>query len=250
MIYINKLNKSIFDRKISYILCDFDRTISTHDSSTSFGMFRQSDLVPVDYKLNSQQLFDKYRPMELNDKLELDIKKKMMRQWALEQIALFGKYGIDINLYRRIIEEKEAIMLRSDFQSFANDMYRLEIPIHIVSGGLLDPIVFTLQRYNCLFPNISITANRIKEKDGKILGLQEPVLHCLNKDSVFVPVSNSSLGLLFGDLPSDKLLATNLETINCGFVNDANVCAYNSEFDICLTGKSSFNQVSKLLIKK
>lgn len=250
MIYINKLNKNIFNRKISYILCDFDRTISTYNSITSFGIFRKSNLVPDNYKIMSQKIFDKYRPIELDLTLDIDDKKEFMKQWALEQTALFDQYGIDINLYHRIIQEKDYIVLRDDFKMFASEMYALNIPIHIVSGGLYEPILYTLQKHNCLFPNINIEANKIKEINGQIVGLQEPVLHCLNKDSVFLPIPNDTLGLLFGDLPSDKLLGTNLETINCGFVNDADIYTYNQEFDICLTEKSSFNQVRKLLIKK
>lgn len=250
MIYINKLNKHIFDRNISYILCDFDRTISTYESLTSFNIFRCSDLVPIEYKINSQRIFDKYRPIELDLNLDIKEKRKMMKQWTLEQIALFEQYDIDINLYHQIIREKDSIVIRDDFPMFANDMNYLNIPIHIVSGGLYDPILFTLEKYNCLFPNINIVANRVKERNGRIIGLQDPVLHCLNKDSVLLPIPNGELGLLFGDLPTDKLLGTNLETINCGFVNDANIDTYNKEFDISLTGKSSFDQVRKLLIKK
>lgn len=251
MIYINRLNKRVFNKKISYILCDFDRTISTYNSSTSWGMFRISKRTPKGYQNDSNKLFEKYRPIELDNKIDSIIKKEYMKRWVIEQVSLFSKYGIDINLYHEIIEnEITSIVLRNDFSSFARNMYLLGIPIYIVSGGLIDPITSILKMNNCLYPNIDITANKIDEKNGKIVGLQEPVLHCLNKDTISLPISKDSLGLLFGDLPSDKLLGTNLETINCGFVNDADIYSYNKDFDICLTGESSFSQVSKLLIKK
>lgn len=250
MIYINKLNKKVFDKRISYVLCDFDRTISTYNSSTSWDVFKTSEFVSREYKDDSNRLFEKYRPIELDARLDINIKKEYMRKWALEQTKLFIKHGVDINLYHKIIRETASIVLRKDFPIFARDMYSLNIHIYIVSGGLFDPILYTLKRNNCLFPNIDIITNRINEINGKIIGLEEPVLHCLNKNTISLPISSDSLGLLFGDLPSDKLLGTNLETINCGFVNDADICRYNKEFDICLTGESSFNQVSKLLIKK
>lgn len=214
-------------------------------------MFRTSKRVSKGYQDDSNDLFEKYRPIELDNKIDSTIKKEHMKRWVLEQVSLFSKYGIDINLYREIIKKEiTSIVLRNDFSTFARSMYYLNIPIYIVSGGLFDPILFALKRNNCLFPNIDIITNRINEINGKIVGLQEPVLHCLNKDTISLPISKDSLGLLFGDLPSDKLLGSNLETINCGFVNDADIYSYNKEFDVCLTGESSFSQVSKLLIKK
>lgn len=251
MIYINRLNKRVFNKRISYILCDFDRTISTHTSSTSWGIFRTSKYVPKSYQDDSNKLFGKYRPIELDNKIDSSIKKEYMKRWAMEQASLFSKYGIDINLYYEIIKKDiTSIALRKDFALFAKDMYLLNIPIYIVSGGLIDPIEYILKMNNCLYPNINIVTNKIDEKNGKIVGLQEPVIHALNKNTISLPISSSSLGLLFGDLPEDKLLATNLDTIDCGFVNDADLYSYNKKFDICLTGESSFTQVSKLLIKK
>lgn len=251
MIYINRLNKKVFNKKISYILCDFDRTISTYNSSTSWGMFRISKRVPKGYQDDSNKLFEKYRPIELNNKIDSTIKKEHMKRWVLEQVNLFSKYGIDINLYHEIIENEIAsIVLRNDFPSFARDMYLLDIPIYIVSGGLIDPIEYILKSNECLYPNIDITTNMLDERNGKIVGLKEPVIHALNKNTISLPISSTGLGLLFGDLPEDKLLGNNLDTIDCGFVNDADTYNYNKEFDICLTGESSFTQVSKLLIKK
>lgn len=250
MLYINNLNKKMIKDKVSYVLCDFDRTISDYHSPTSWQIFEESCLVPGEYKCATRDLFEKYRPIELDNEIDMNKKNKYMRTWAIEQTSLFSKYHIDINLYHRIIRETSGIILRRDFPSFVYDMYKLNIPIYIVSGGLLDPITDALVKNKCLLTNVSIITNTVKVDDKQIVGLNEPILHSLNKDCISLPVSEDELGLLFGDLPTDKLLATNLRTIDCGFVNGADLNVYNQCFDICLTGSSSFSNVSKIFLKQ
>lgn len=174
----------------------------------------------------------------------------MMLKWTIEQIELFSKYGIDINVYNKVIRESNDIIIRDGFQNFSKVLYDLGIPLYIVSGGLTDPIINTLEKNNSIFPNIKVIANRIKCEDSKIIGLKAPILYGGNKNIMARYIFNKKTGLLFGDLPSDIDMGVGLNTINCGFAKNEQIEEYNQLFDITLTENSSFSQVAKLLIKK
>ena len=70
-----------------------------------------------------------------------------------------------------------------------------------------------------------------------------------NVNNETLKLNKNDLGLLFGDLPKDIDIGNGLNTINCAFLNDQDIKNYDS-FNVVLTGESSFNNVSKLLIKK
>lgn len=250
MIYINRMNRNIFDKQIKYVLCDFDHTITDINSTTSWGLFTRSKLVPSGFRDDEKALFEYYRPIELNHNMDKNTKIKYMEEWPLEVIKLFSKYDVDYDMYLRIIEENNDFVFRKDFKNFITNMFYMNIPVFITSAGLLEPISDALQKNDCNLPNVSIVANEIKEVNGEIIGTKKPMIHSYNKDKLNIPVSNYELGLLFGDLPGDLLMGKEKNTINIGFVNEGKVEEYNKVFDITLTDNSSFDNVGKLLIKQ
>jgi 2-hydroxy-3-keto-5-methylthiopentenyl-1-phosphate phosphatase len=247
MIYINR---PINVKKIKYVLCDFDRTISVSNSPTSWSIFSLSNKASMGFKEETVELFKKYRPIEVNHSLSVEEKKEQMLNWPNEQVLLFAKYGIDYETFKYICMHENRIILRNDFPSFVERMYSLNIPVYIISAGLYEPIKWKLYNQKALFPNVHIISNHIKREQGEITGISGQIITSMNKDEV-LSISSDEQGILFGDLPSDKLMATNLDTINVGFINNEDeVSIFNKEFDITLTGKSSFTSVGKILIKK
>lgn len=247
MMYVNK---KLLDNKVKYVLCDFDRTISIPSSNTSFGIFRASTRVPNSYTTDSDEYYKYYRKYELDFTIDKEVKKEMMREWAINVTRLFNKYGIDYETYKKIIEEDNSIILRPDFIKFASLLNEYDIPLYIVSAGIADVIKHVLDSNGINFSNIKIISNQMDVCNGRIIGLKEPVLHSANKD-VVKGIDEEGTGLLFGDLPLDKLLGTGLDTINIGFLNDdKDLELYKKEFDIVLTDDTSFYDVAKILIKK
>lgn len=245
-----KINKEIVKKEVSFVLCDFDRTISVADSETSWGIFSKSHLTTESFKKETKDIFNIYRPIEINYRMSETEKMQHMHDWPCKQVMLFPKHFINFSLYKRIIRETPGIVLRKDFVNFVINMYNLNIPIYIVSAGLKEPIDHTLIENRCMLPNVSVIANKVSVADGDIIGLQEPVLHSLNKNLITLPMLKDKQGLLFGDLPGDKKIGNNLNTINVGFVNDGKRELYEREFDITLTEESSFDDVGKVLFKK
>lgn len=247
MIYINS---KINIRPISYVLCDFDRTITYGDSATTWGVFSESKYVSKNFVTDTDALYSKYRPIELSESISDEERIAAMRSWAVEQSSLFDKHGIDYELYRRIISEEKTIRVRHDFKEFAYTLDSLGITLYIVSAGIKDCIIKSLTDLDAIFPSTKIISNEMNVYNGRIIGIKDPVLHSSNKDIVSLGIDHSKYGLLFGDLPSDKKMKGTLTTTDIAFANALNPDSLKKDYDIVLTGDSSFMNISKILIKK
>lgn len=130
MIYINRVNNSIFNNKLSFVISDFDRTITESGSATSWSIIPSSNLVNPNLKLESEVLFNKYRKIELNNSMPLNIKARYMENWALEQINLYNKYNISKYLLNDIITSNKMLKIRKDFRLFVNKLKNNNIRIY------------------------------------------------------------------------------------------------------------------------
>lgn len=54
-----------------YVVTDFDRTITNGFSKTSWSILAESNMVPEVYVNERQELYDKYRPIELDNNMDL-----------------------------------------------------------------------------------------------------------------------------------------------------------------------------------
>ena len=81
------------DKEI-YMLLDFDRTITDTYSEMSWGILSKSKLVPKEYRLDREKLHNHYRPIELDESLDEETKKKYMEEWFYKHINMLIKYKI------------------------------------------------------------------------------------------------------------------------------------------------------------
>ena len=49
-----------------YVVTDFDRTLTSHDSETSWNILSQSNIMGDEYCKERKAFFDYYRPIELD----------------------------------------------------------------------------------------------------------------------------------------------------------------------------------------
>ena len=253
MIYLNnnKLN-TIFKKgkKVSFIICDFDRTITTQSSGTTWGIFTNNKLITPKLHEESSKLYKHYWPIEKDTSVDFDLKCRLMREWAITEAGLFGKYGINQRLFYEIIDKDETIVLRKDFIDFITLVNKLNIRFYIVSGGIFDVIKYVLEKHNILFDNMSIISNHLDFTNDYVSGIKGEVIHSCNKNIISLPIASDEHGLLFGDLPGDRLIGEKYDTIDIGFSNNMSIEEYSKLFDIVLSGNSSFTNVGKLLLKK
>ncbi len=249
MIYINYLNKEKLKKDISFVITDFDRTITYYNSPTTWSLFSKSNLVNPLFKKETDKLYEYYRKIEINNELSFDTKSFYMQEWAIKQLCLFKKSGIDEQLFYKIIDSSDKFKLRADFIPFVKRLNELGIKIYIVSGGIYDVIKYVLEKNNILLDNITIVSNHINF-DNRTVNISGNIIHSFNKGDITLPIKQSELGLLFGDLVSDKEIGKKYNTIDVVFSPNGNTIENKNNFDITLTGGSSFSNVGKIFIKK
>lgn len=249
MIYINNISKNTFSKKIDFVICDFDRTITEANSGTTWGIFTNNELITPKLHEESGKLYNHYWPIEKDTKVDFKLKCRLMRKWAITEASLFGKYGINQKLFYEIIDQDDTIKIRKDFIDFITLINKLNIKFYIVSGGIFDVIKYVLEKHNILFDNISIISNHLDFTNDYVSGIKGEVIHSCNKNIISLPICDHEHGLLFGDLPGDRLIGEKYDTIDIGFSNNMSIEEYNKIFDIVLSGNSSFTNVGKLLLK-
>lgn len=243
MIIINRLNNRELYKERTFVISDFDRTITTSNSSTSWSIFNNSNLVDDGFKIDSKRLYDYYRKIELDQTISILDKKRYMNEWTVEEVKLFSKYNINKKRFYEIIDESNGLVLRKDFVHFCNQLLKLDIRLYIVSGGIQDSIEYSLERNNISTNNIVIISNKLKFDRENIVGIDGNIITSCNKDDICLPIGFDEHGLLFGDIKEDKKMGHNYDTYDIGFMEN------NASFDMTLTGDSSFSDVCKIMIK-
>lgn len=251
MIFIRKFER--LNPEETFVMADFDRTLTEQDSSTCWGLLEESPFVDPNYAKESLDIYYYYRPIEVDQKIAFDEKSRIMEKWFREVAFLLSKYHIYEETISKIFSNSNGLKLRRDTISFLKRMKELGIPVVIVSAGIGDFIEKYLRSMGCLYDNITIHSNFLLYKEGRIIGVKEPILHSLNKSMLSYPeLIGKKRGLLFGDQIEDKEMGKALDTIDVGFCDTKthNIQDFRKEFDIVLTDSSSFEQVAKTYIKR
>lgn len=251
MIFIRKFNR--LNPEETFVLADFDRTLTRQDSSTCWGLLEESPYVDPRYAKASLDIYHYYRPIEIDPSIPFLEKSRIMEKWFREVADLLNKYHIYEETIEKIFLNSNGLKLRRDTKHFLRRMDELNIPVVIVSAGIGNFIEKYLSMEGCLHKNITIHSNFLIYEKGRIVGIEEPILHSLNKSTISYPeLDGRKKGLLFGDQIEDKEMGKHLDTITVGFCDTSshNLEDFKKEFDVVLTEESSYEQVAKTYIKR
>lgn len=261
MKYINKekiknisLNSNNF-----YIAIDFDRTITDSKSNDSWDA--SGKLLGENLNKKMFELYQKYRPIELDYKIGFEEKNKAMEKWYQECMNLYYEYNLS---NKKLIDsvDKSNLRFRKGAKEFLTKASTNNIPVIILSAGIGNVIVQFLKNNNCYFDNIFIISNFIEfDKNGNMKLYQKEMIHTLNKtmkghlpEGLVDECNKRKYKLLIGDLIEDKKMIEETkwnETILVGFLNDKieeNLVLYKKQFDIVLTEKdANFENVKKII---
>lgn len=264
MIYINKRKlDTILNLKLEDILItfDFDRTMTSSISTTSWGVIEHSPLIPDGYRKDSLKLYNYYRTIEINEQIDKEYRDYMMIKWTMEQIELFYKYNIDLTLFNRLTEEPCNLHFRNGLKSFLDALLKRNVPVSIISAGLGNVVISSLEKDNLLNDNMFVISNILEYIDG-IIRIKEPIINSTNKSSIELPSKLRELKsakkqlILFGDQISDLLIGNNFKemtSLNIGFLNGDTLDyldLYKKHFDIVCTSDEGYENIEKMLIKK
>lgn len=263
MIHINNLaNINKIKENNFYVVTDFDQTITTHNSNTTFSLFAKSGLYPNQYLIDRTKLYNYYRPLELNPHLSYDEKVKLSKEWHMASYKLMLKYQLKESDIDKIIENEKLISLRRDSISFIYYLNDNKIPLIICSAGINNFIEKILQKYNCYSDNIFIHSNTLTFKNNIIYDNNDQAIHSMVKNHIKLSpsflnkIKNKDCAVVIGDQLHDINMAKYLpkkDVISFGFLEsniEENKNLFMDNYDVVLTGYDSFKPIQKILDKK
>ena len=155
----NKLENLNINSKNTYIVMDFDRTITSNESQDSWDI--AGKFLGKEMKEEMDILYKKFRPIELDYTINIDDKTKAMVQWYDSCMMLYSKYNLTKDKLIKSVK-KGKIIFRKGAKEFLINAYKKNIPIIILSAGIGNVIEEFLIQEKCYFENIYIISNFIK----------------------------------------------------------------------------------------
>jgi len=252
-------------------ISDFDRTLTTEDSCTSYGVIEHSTLMPASFRKSGNTLKAKYLPYEKDPKLPLEEKKTKMEEWwqlANENIL---KHQVKKEMIAKMVEEcLKLVKLRDGYQLFFDRILENNLPLVIFSAGLGDVLVEILKKKNIdLSKNILVISNFFGyNEEGIAIDFPLPAFHVYNKNATPLLLHTSDYSrslqqiqarkpnyILLGDSLGDLGMSTGLvisqdqTLLTIGFLNSHDPheqSVYLDAFDIVLLPESSLEPVNQI----
>lgn len=248
----NKLNEIKLNKDNFYVLMDFDRTITKGGSISCWNILKYTTLLGADFR-------KKYEI--IHNKLNLDGDDKLKIKSYEDTFKGYFKLQEDFNLNDTMIENavrEIPIVFRDYANDFFKKMYKLKIPIIIISCSIKNILEKVLIAHNCYYDNIEIYSNYYdySEQRNHIYNVTPYSKNKISfSDETNKMIENRKYVILLGDMVEDiKMVSQDKlkDTITIGFLDEdkgieKNLEKYNSNFDIVLTNNSSFKDVIKIL---
>ncbi|XP_016953663.1 7-methylguanosine phosphate-specific 5'-nucleotidase [Drosophila biarmipes] len=248
------------------VVSDFDYTITkqrTEDGGTvlsSFGIFNACKSLPENFKEETDKLYHKYRPIEIDPHMPVDEKVQYMIEWWTKSGELTSGFPFDQSEIDQIAS-KYKHALRDRTHEFFADLLRLEIPTLVFSAGLGNSVVSVLRQANVMHPNVKVVSNFLQFRDGLLDGFQQPMIHTFNKNETVLDgsdyydlVHTRDHIIVMGDSIGDADMASGVPAsshiMKIGFLFDhveANMEKYMNTFDIVLVDDQTMDVPRTLL---
>lgn len=244
-----------WDKSNYFILTDFDRTLTVGDSESSWGILASGGFVSPKYCEDRQKLYQKYRPIEIDETLDFDTKNKLMVEWWQKHINLLIKYKLKEETVMEATKNIKVMKFRDGAIELLKYLYENNVPIIIMSAGIGNFIEQFLINNNCYYSNIHIISNFLKFENGTAVGIKGEIIHSLNKREDLLPsnirkiIKNRPNVILMGDQLADVTMI-NKENRNAalkiGFCEekvDENLKFFERDYDIVCTDKVNFEDL-------
>ena len=246
---INKKTKG-WNKDNTYIVSDFDCTITKTESKNSWGMFNTIPGISKMYERERKAVYKEFSPYENDIDISDSKRSEYMNEWTKKHLELIIKYKISEEQVLKISTNKENMEFRAGARDFLKKAAAEEIPIIFISAGIRNIIYNFLEEKNCLFENITLISNQLKYKKGIINGISNEMIHSNNKSGIkFSDITNEKIKerenrILLGDALTDiKMINTEQReaALKIGFLRDPKMLdEYMEVFDIVVTEESSY----------
>ena len=261
MVYVNteeKIKKVKLEKDNFYVVADFDQTLTEGTSESTWGILASANDLGGDYIRKRNDLYEYYRPIEIDSTISNQEKSEAMNTWWKAHINLFFEYGLKEDAILKGINSGN-LKYRDGAKEFLHKMQQAKVPVIIISAGIGNIIQEFFKHENDLLDNMHIISNYIEFQDGYIKTIKGETIHALNKNIVNLEdkskrlLENRKNILLLGDGLADLKMVSEKDienTITVGFLEERveeNLEYFNKAFDIVITNKGSFKDVNDIL---
>ena len=251
---LEKIKSDWFDNL--HILADFDKTLTKAFSAwkkrpSLISVLRSEGYLSEEYSRKAYELYDYYNPIEIDPKIDIEIKKQEMTIWWNKHLELLVASGLHKKDIQSIIDSR-LIELRDWVKDFLRFLSENNIPLVIISANWLwtDSIEIYLEKEWFLTPNIKIISNEfIWDQEGNAVGYDKRVIHVFNKDEtvlhefpeIYSQIENRKNVILLWDSLWDVGMIEGFHYNNLlkiGFLNDKEeelLKEYKKNYNIVLT---------------
>lgn len=244
-----KLNK--------YIITDFDHTLTEKDSTSSWGVLEALNTLNKEAKNKLKDNKNYYLPLENNLNINEGKRKKLMKEWADNNLKILNHSNITRKDINKASYKKNAMKIRKGVKELLKYTYINNVPVIIVSAGIKEIIENFLKANNCLYDNIYIVSNKIKYKNNIFIGFKNKTIYSSDKHKIKyshkIKKISKGKGVLLGDNISDTLMNPNNKQniLKIGFLNNyiENKELFKNAFDIVYEDKVSFKEIINIIKK-
>lgn len=248
--YEEKLSK--FTLNNFEVVSDFDRTVTSSTSTTTWGILNHRGILPSEYDFERNALYSYYRPIELDTELDDAVKMGAMEDWINKHLELFAKYELNKDHIIEAFSFDDIMTFRKGFIDFFKYLDKNNIRFNILSSGIGDFLLKFLEINDCSFVNIDVRSNFLKfDRNDVVIGFKGQVINSLNKTQFAYEKTNKDYVLLIGDQVSDIMMVSGFDRDNVlavAFVPDDNMSeleSFKDVFDMVLTDEESFELLLK-----
>jgi HAD superfamily hydrolase (TIGR01544 family) len=250
---MTKLEEFKKNKQKIIVLTDFNKTLTLPTSSTSFSTIRKTGLLPDEYKVKAEELYDEYRPYELGEKGESDEEcRAKIKEWWKKHFDLMIEYKLSFKMIQSIARDSQLIHMREGFKEFFDFLYKDLIPLKIISAGLGDLIIEILLKEDSFTTSLEVFSNffEFDENGIAIARNSRTVIDTLNKE-INLELIEKTYVIVMGDCIEDLRVLSKLkyeEVLKIGFlVDESKREVMEKKYDILLKGDASLHEIIKLL---
>lgn len=251
-----------------HVLSDFDRTLTKgvyrdKRAGSIIQYLRNGNYLSKDYVSRANSLFDKYHPIEIDNKIPIKDKINLMYEWWRKHFDLLIEVGLDLNTIKKAaidIIKEESLDFRAGCLEFFNVLKENKIPLIIISSSVGDMIIEFMKQKKVFFENIYIISNLLDfDKSGKVIGVKE-IIHVFNKHEIEIknlPIYKELLKrkniILLGDSIGDLGMVEKFKyenIIRICFLNEnisENLEDFKKNYDVIILNDGDMRFVNELL---
>lgn len=248
-----------------HVLADFDRTLTMGNvdgerSASVIAQIRNGTYLSERYTAEAHRLFEQYHPIEVDESLPLDLRIASMKEWWQKHFALLAESGLTRDIITQIAAERP-MHFRDGVETLLSTLQQHGVPLVLLSAAPGDMIAAYLQHAGFTEQTIHILATMYRfDTSGNVLGVQEPIIHSLNKHEVVLDehpahadIANRTHVLLLGDGIGDIGMIEGFDyesLLKVGFLNEnieQNKTAFMDAYDMVITHDGPMTPVNNLL---